>query len=503
MRPPRITAELLKEYKRNYMKFRLEQWVLDNGQLLKDCITDWQYRKILKPLDDSRYSLYYIQLPKKSGKSTLVAYEAVTRLFLDGLKYPAWEGYFLGGSEEQAAYLWNKARRLIEYNPNFHGVLEAKVGKIDFPARGIQLKVLSSKYELTHQYNPDLYVFDEFWNQPDRKLFDAMFASAIKPHAKGILITNAGEDQRGICWEIREKCRKNCPPNWYYWEPEDLYTNPMLKPPWITDNWLRNCRDNMDDATFARLILNKWVKTQGAKFLSPELIESAINPDMQWGFKKPDPLCRYWLGLDVGLTHDLAVAIVAKTKDDFMALEDIQIWKGNTEDPVQIGEIENYVIQADEWYPDLTVVSDPWQSVFLNQRLQQRGIEAKVLQPNPYRLAPALKSLFINGLISFPYHERLVWELRNATMETTQMGVRISRTAKGKSLDCLSALGMIILMWQEQPDYEVEQRLRRPLNEDEIPHSGGEIRRVQIQKVVDTPIVSNPQPGSSQYWRHF
>jgi len=509
----KITPALLKEYKRDMMKFRFEQWVMDNGKLLQDTVTDWQIEHILKPFDSPKYRLYYIQLPKKVGKSTIVAYEAVTRLFLDGLKYPAWEGYFLAGSEEQAEYLLTKAKWLIQRNPNLQGILKPLKYEILFPARRIRIKILSAKYELTHQYNPDLFVFDEFWNQPDRKLFDSMFASMIKPHAKGIIITNAGEEKSGICWEIRQKCRKEKPENWYYYEPPDIYTNPILRPHWITDEWLENQRTTLTESEFARLILNQWVerKNEEERLLPIRVIDEAIDDNLEWGLKEVDLKADYYiLALDIGLVVDKSVALIMKFINGYCILEDIKIWKGDHEKPVQLKEIEDYILEAHSFYHDkLIVAADQWQAVYLLQRLREQGVESEEinLQNAQQRLAYLIKDMFMNKRIKFPWHELLVWELKHMMIEQLQTGIRIKRTYRKRSLDTVFTLGIGLVAYdkfkrQSGIDTITEWQLR-PFEKLELPKTAGKRKIVPENINTEIPLVVKPEGFKSSYWRKF
>ncbi len=77
VQPPEITTEKLKQYIKDRMLFRKEQFVVEptiehpNGALFGEVIQEWQEHHIFKPLDLKgengvpKYKLAYIQLPKK------------------------------------------------------------------------------------------------------------------------------------------------------------------------------------------------------------------------------------------------------------------------------------------------------------------------------------------------------------------------------------------------------------------------------------------------------
>jgi len=506
----KINPKLLREYLKNPLKFRLEQWIMDNGQVLEKTVTDWQIKFILKPLDDPRYKLYYIQLPKKVGKSTFAAFEAVTRLFLEGLQDPTWEGYFLAGTEDQAKYLLDKAKKLIERNPNFKGVLVPQRERIIFPARRVELKILASEYKYTHQYNPNFFVFDEFWNQPDDKLFTSIYASMVKPRSKGLIITNAGEVKMGICWEIRQKCRKNRPYNWYYYEPTDIHINPILKPHWIDDSWLESQRTTLSESEFNRLILNQWgdKKPDEIKFLPDEVIESAIDDNLEWGIKEVDPESIYILSVDIGVANDKTVALLMKFKDNECTLEDLKLWRGSKFKNVEIKEVEEYILRVEEKYKNrLVITGDTWQAVYLFQRLKDKGLKVievylQNLQP---KLATLMKDAFLNERIKFPYHEILIWELKHSMIDTSEKLnlARIKRTYGKRSLDIVFAIGMGLITYERIRTGEVYLEFVSSSSffkdKSSLPRHFGK-RKIQIEE----PLVEISQRRSSfQYWKVF
>src|SRR3972149_5466017 len=204
--PPELDEKNLRRYMLNKMDFRLEQFVFEpsleapQGSLFKDVCQQWQLDYIYKPLDERteegfpKYRLIYYQLPKKSGKTALLAGEGLVQLLLSSM--PSEENYIIAGDKEQASYVLRKIKDFIERNPNFSDLFLIQKNEIIVPSTGAMIQVLSSEASSKQGRNPDFYIFDEFWNQKDRDLFDTMFlGQAAKPSSQGIIITNAGYDR--------------------------------------------------------------------------------------------------------------------------------------------------------------------------------------------------------------------------------------------------------------------------------------------------------------------
>ena len=121
--PPELTETNLKRYIADRMLFRKEQFVLEpsidypQGGLFGDLCQEWQVEFIYRPLDlrDENgwpvYKLLYMQLPKKSGKTALLAGEVIVQLLLS--PRPTEENYILAGDREQASYVLKKVKDFI------------------------------------------------------------------------------------------------------------------------------------------------------------------------------------------------------------------------------------------------------------------------------------------------------------------------------------------------------------------------------------------------------
>jgi phage terminase large subunit-like protein len=157
-----------------------------------------------------RYRRAGLFIPRKAGKTTLLSGLAAYFLFCDD--EPRATIYSLAGDREQAALLFDDAKRMIEGSPKLEArcqrfkrsVLVTK-GK----AAGSTFQVLSSDAKLKHGLNPHVTLFDELHVQPNRRLWEA-FTSARGARRQPLLIwiSTAGYDTDSLCYEQYEHACK-------------------------------------------------------------------------------------------------------------------------------------------------------------------------------------------------------------------------------------------------------------------------------------------------------
>lgn len=179
------------------------------GQPFK--LQDWQRDEIIRPLfgwkrrDDNtrRYRRAYIEVPRKNGKSTIAAGIALYMLFADG--EPGAEVYSAAADRDQAAIVFDEARRMVENSPHLTRRSESYKKSIVVPSSHSVYRVLSADAHTKHGFNAHCVVFDELHAQPNRDLFDVLTTSqGARRQPLLVMITTAGFDRNSICWEQHE-----------------------------------------------------------------------------------------------------------------------------------------------------------------------------------------------------------------------------------------------------------------------------------------------------------
>lgn len=172
----------------------------------------WQRNELIYPVygwraaDGSRrYRRVYCEVPKKNGKSTLMAGVALWGFLGEGT--PGAEVYTLAGDRDQASIIFTEAAAMVAQSAvlSKHIVQVLSKKRMVFPRLRSIFQVMSSDAGLKHGYNPTYTIFDELHVQKKRDLWEAFEgASVMRVDPLHWSITTAGEHRNSICWEQHE-----------------------------------------------------------------------------------------------------------------------------------------------------------------------------------------------------------------------------------------------------------------------------------------------------------
>lgn len=169
---------------------------------------DYQTQLILRPIFGwvtqaglRRFTKAYIEIPKKNGKTQLIAGLALYMLLCDN--EPGAEVYVAAADREQARILFDAAKAMVEASPALSKrcvVYRNRIAKADDPQAFFQ--VLSAEAATKHGPNIYCLIIDELHAQGDRELFETLTRGVIARRQPLILlITTAGDDDESICYE--------------------------------------------------------------------------------------------------------------------------------------------------------------------------------------------------------------------------------------------------------------------------------------------------------------
>lgn len=180
---------------------------------------DYQVQLILRPIfgwvhangeqaGRRRFQKAYIEIPKKNGKTQLIAGLGLYMLLADA--EPGAEVYVAAADREQARYLFNAAKAMVERHPQLRKrciVYRNQIVRADDPTAFFQ--VLSAEAATKHGPNIHCLIIDELHAQPDRELFEALTRGVVaRRQPLVLLITTAGDDDESICYEEYDYARR-------------------------------------------------------------------------------------------------------------------------------------------------------------------------------------------------------------------------------------------------------------------------------------------------------
>ncbi|MCM3145370.1 terminase TerL endonuclease subunit [Brevibacillus sp. MER 51] len=419
-------------------------------------LLDWQIsllQDVYGTVNESGYRQYryaYLEMPKKNGKTTMIAGLTLYHLVCDG---PGGQIYCCAADRQQAELVYKAACGMIEQEPEFDGVLKVLDSKKEIKnvQTGTVMKVLSAEAYTKHGINPTVVIFDELHAQPNRDLWDVMTfgAGAARKEPLWWVITTAGDDpdRHSIGFEIHDKALKLLSgklvdPSWYvrvYGIPDDYGFDPDKPEEDIYDEalWFRinpslghtiSIESVRQEAVSARnseaseklfrwLRLNQWIslkktgwqpltlwdKTEGKWELS-ELVGKRCYP-----------------GLDLSSTTDITAACYLFPPQegipDWRVIFDAWIPEDNMKERVRVDRVpydkwvtqkylhttpgnvvdydfvETSILDANKQYNIQTLGTDPWNSRMLSQRLIRGGVDVVEIPQNMQNMSPAMKMI--------------------------------------------------------------------------------------------------------------
>ncbi len=272
-----------------------------------------------------QYTFAYLEIPKKNGKTTMIAGLGLYHLVCDP---PGGQIYCCAADREQASLAYNAMLQMIEQDEDLQSALQVTDSKKMIKCRetGTFLRVLSSEAYTKHGVNPTVVIFDELHAQPNRSLWDVMTFGAGSAREETLywIITTAGDDpdRKSIGWEKHEYARRIIAgeitdPYWYariYGAPEnaDIFdpqvwysANPSLganlKYHKIEQEATAAMNDPASEKLFRWLRLNQWNKNKRTGWL-PLTAWDATQGD--WT-REELAGCFCYGGLDLATTWDM------------------------------------------------------------------------------------------------------------------------------------------------------------------------------------------------------
>lgn len=154
-----------------------------------------------------RFRTAYIEQGKGNGKTPLAAGIGLYGLTADG--EPAAEIYSAATSQDQAAYLFRDAERMVNASPDLRAHVQRHVGNLSVMSTNSKFRPVSSEKRGLDGKRVHMALIDEVHVHPDSIVVRKLEAG-LKGRRQGLifLITNSGTDRNSICWHYHELGRK-------------------------------------------------------------------------------------------------------------------------------------------------------------------------------------------------------------------------------------------------------------------------------------------------------
>lgn len=154
-----------------------------------------------------RFSVAYVEVPRKNGKSTLAAGIALYMLIADGEEGA--EVYAAATKRDQARIVWNEAARMVRASPALSKRIRVLAGNMHSQRLQSKFEPVGSDSENLDGLNIHCAVVDELHAHKSRDLWDVLdTATGARDQPLMLAITTAGKSRKTICWEKHEYCQQ-------------------------------------------------------------------------------------------------------------------------------------------------------------------------------------------------------------------------------------------------------------------------------------------------------
>lgn len=373
-----------------------------------------------------RYRIAVIGMPRKNGKSTLLAGLGLFFMLMDGEHGP--EVYAAAGDRKQASIIFGESKRMILASPELRPKLTPRMHHVEGPDNAVY-RVLSADAALQQGLNPSAVLFDELHVQPNGDLWDAMtLGSGTRRQPFFIAITTAGWDESTLCYRLYDYGQKVNrgdidDPTFFFrwWEPPAgadhrlpetwLRANPGLDPeqgtPFLKLEDFAAAVRTTPESAFRRFRCNQWV--QAETFWLPPGAWDACRSDRQL-----DPKLPISVGIDIARIHDTTAVTAVQEQRDGKIVVRARIWANPFPprdprhdewrlDPEEVkSELRELrrgfpkaATQLDErWAAGPVYCYDPWGFEDAALELADEGLAMVEVPQTDARLVPATRRLY-------------------------------------------------------------------------------------------------------------
>jgi phage terminase large subunit-like protein len=442
-------------------------------------LEDWQMRIMGEALatDDEEGAAPYwrsavILVPRKNGKTTMLAAYALYRLFND-VTQP--EILLAAASDKQAGRLFDTCVQFIRRSPVLSdGVaLREYIGEISRSDGGGKILRMASSADNLHGYSPSLVICDELfaWSKPSqRKAWAALTtAGGARKNTQVFTITTAGDaNERAMSilgrlvdmaeatstierhdgltisrnHESRTLVYNYSAPTKDLASTDAVSALKLANPAsWITEEYLARQVANPELTAEEVLQFHGCVWVAGSQaWISADSWNECIDRDAAI------PLgARVSIGVDVGIVHDATAVVMAHEREDGRVVVEARTWTPKPGANVDLAEVEDYLRQLNADYQVAGIFYDPRFFERSAQVLEAEGLMLVTMPQNSATMADAYQTWFaMVGERKIAHAGRdddggLSSAVLSAAAQMTDRGWKVSKMRQRQRIDALVA----------------------------------------------------------------
>jgi phage terminase large subunit-like protein len=406
-----------------------------------------------------------IIMPKKNGKTTLIAALAVYHL----LTVPNADCIIVAASREQAGICLKAARIFIRNSTSLSALMAINQRTISLVGEEGRIRILASDEATLDGENPTLAIVDELHRHKDLDVYGVLSDGLTRPGAAMITISTAGSNLLSPLGEIRTAAHEmegftristynhvrsaDGAFAFHEWclDPEadfeDLEVVKTANPaPWQTIERLRTRRTEPGMSTYRWLRFACGIWTEGEE----PWIEPAMW-DALGGAKAPQPKEGIWAAVAVGNREEESAVLVVTRRDG-------QLYVGARifEEAAEIAELEEEIRTLRKTHRLMSVSYDPRQFRSAAETLSREGLTMVEFPMTQDRMAKASATLWRSLERKELHHaddKRLRAHILAGVVKEDVRGWQVTRDPRRRaSVEGLMALMMGVQAASDQPD---------------------------------------------------
>lgn len=303
-------------------------------------LLDWEYYDLIGPVygwkradATRRYQRAYAEIAKKNGKSTICSGVAIYHEVGDGEEGP--EVYLTASDRDQACIVYDEAANMVDASPELCGLLQVRRATrlILYPDKKGKIEAISADADSAEGKNASAVICDELHAWRGREFFESiLYSGAAREQPLFWMITTAGDDMTGVCYEEHEKALRIMKgeefDERYFgyvraaevtddWKKPETWAkaNPSLGVTIREDDFAADCKEAIGtprkENAFKRYRLNIWVGASAA-WISADTWGACYEEFTEEQLAELDA----WGGIDLSRTQDLSALVWIIPVDD-------------------------------------------------------------------------------------------------------------------------------------------------------------------------------------------
>ena len=421
----------------------------------------WQRAAVLAMFPEdgstSQYETFLLSTVKKAGKTSINAWMV---LYAAAVAFPDGEtAYVIANDADQAEEntfsLILQAVRVAGLEAS--GAAVIKRDRVLFPESGTRIITLPADYAGSAGARFGITSFTELWAYRHESHIRLWEELTPNPNRRSLRIVDsyAGFDGDAPAleplWEralAGQRVDDDMPifTNGRLWafidQGEEAQERGWLGDPGEMDAYYDEQRASLRPGTYNRLHLNQWQSSEEA-FITAEQWDACVVAERPKNVRG-----KVFVGLDAATKKDCTAVVAVTPEGDDIRLVAHKIWAPRRGRPVDLEDVESYVLQLTKAYDVVTVEFDPYQMERSKDILRQARVPMNQLTQATTNLTAAGQTLY--DLVA---QRRLVLyadrELRqhalNAVATQSGRGWKLSKEKSSKKIDATVALSFACL----------------------------------------------------------